>query len=172
VGTHRGGYTGFSLDITDPVKLGKNVLAVRLNNNWNPRLAPRNGDHNFTGGIYRDVYLVVTNQVHVTWFGTFVTTPDLSKASGVVNIKTEVRNDGNKSKKYTLKTDIIVPKGNIVKSVSLKKVIPADSTVVFDQTTKSIKEPKLMKSTVMNDITYSIPTLKSLDVFSGLHLRV
>jgi beta-galactosidase/beta-glucuronidase len=30
VGTHRGGYTGFSLDITDPVKLGKNVLAVRL----------------------------------------------------------------------------------------------------------------------------------------------
>lgn len=143
VGTHRGGYTGFSLDITEQVKTGKNVLAVRLNNNWNPRLAPRNGDHNFTGGIYRDVYLFITNQVHVTWYGTFVTTPDLSKKSGVVNIKTEVKNDGSTSKNYTVKTDIVDPSGKIVSSVSSKQQIPSDSTVVFDQTTESIKAPKL-----------------------------
>lgn len=61
--TRRGGYTGFSFDITEKLKAGHNVLAIRLNNNWNARLAPRNGDHNFTGGIYRDVYLVVTNKV-------------------------------------------------------------------------------------------------------------
>ena len=66
VGIHQGGYTGFSYDITDALKIGPNVLAVRLNNEWSPRLAPRNGDHNFTGGIYRDVYLVVTDPVHDT----------------------------------------------------------------------------------------------------------
>ena len=33
VGAHKGGYTGFSVDITDAVKSGANLLAVRLNNN-------------------------------------------------------------------------------------------------------------------------------------------
>ena len=143
VRTHHGGYTGFSLDITDQVKTGKNVLAVRLNNNWNARLAPRNGDHNFTGGIYRDVYLLVTNPVHVTWYGTYVTTPNLSRESGVVNIKTEVRNGGGVSKNYIIKTNILDPSGIVVSSVSAKMLIHADSTVVFDQITKSIKKPKL-----------------------------
>jgi len=142
-GTHRGGYTGFSLEITDLVKTGKNVLAVSLNNNWNPRLAPRNGDHNFTGGIYRDVYLVVTNQVHVTWYGTFVTTPNLSKESGVVNIKTEIRNDGKISKNYTLKTDIVDASGKVIISTSSKQLIGQNKTVEFDQTTQPIKNPKL-----------------------------
>ncbi|MEO6233316.1 MAG: glycoside hydrolase family 2 TIM barrel-domain containing protein [Ferruginibacter sp.] len=161
VGTHKGGYTGFSIDITDKLKVGKNVLAVRLNNNYNPRLAPRNGDHNFIGGIYRDVYLVVTNQVHVTWYGTFVTTPALSKKSGVVNIKTEIRNDGNSTKKYTVRTDIVSPSGKIVTSVTSKQQIPSDSTIVFDQTTPSVIQPKLWHpdhpfmykaiSTVMDD---------------------
>jgi hypothetical protein len=143
VGTHHGGYTGFSLDITDQVKTGKNVLAVRLNNNWNARLAPRNGDHNFTGGIYRDVYLVVTNRVHVTWYGTFITTPNLSKESGVVNIRTEVRNDGQTPKDYTLKTDIVDSSGKIVASASSKQLIAPNATIEFNQTTPGIKAPKL-----------------------------
>ena len=143
VGVHRGGYTGFSLDITGEVKTGENVLAVRLNNNWNPRLAPRNGDHNFTGGIYRDVCLVITNQVHVAWYGTYVTTPVCSQASGVVNIKTEVRNDDGRSAGYTLRTDIVDPAGRIVTSVSSRQVIPSASTVVFDQTAPVVREPML-----------------------------
>jgi beta-galactosidase len=143
VGTHHGGYTGFSLDITDQVKSGKNVLAVRLNNNWNARLAPRNGDHNFTGGIYRDVYLVVTNRVHITWYGTFITTPNLSKESGVVNIRTEVRNDGQTSKDYTLKTDIVDSSGKIVASAFSKQLIAPNATIEFNQTTPGIKAPKL-----------------------------
>src|ERR1700712_2478943 len=88
VGHHQSGYTGFSYDITDAAKQGKNILAVRLNNNWNAQLAPRDGDHNFIGGIYRDVYLVVTNPAHVTWYGTFVTTPNLSAAAGKANVQT------------------------------------------------------------------------------------
>lgn len=143
VGRHQSGYTGFSLDITDAIKTGSNVLAVRLNNNWNARLAPRDGDHNFTGGIYRDVYLVVTNPVHVTWYGTFVTTPNLSKSSGVVNIKTEVRNDGASAKSYKLKTDIVDPSGKVVSSVSSAIDIAASTTTTFDQTTEKIINPKL-----------------------------
>jgi len=143
VGIHQGGYTGFSYDITDALKIGPNVLAVRLNNEWSPRLAPRNGDHNFTGGIYRDVYLVVTDPVHVTWYGTFVTTPKLSKESGIVNIETEIKNSGYVTKNYTLKTDIVDPAGKVIATIKSKRIIPADSTVILEQTTEAIKQPKL-----------------------------
>ncbi len=40
IGEHKGGYTGFSFDITDAVKTGDNVVAVRVNNNWDARLGP------------------------------------------------------------------------------------------------------------------------------------
>ncbi|MEU7914711.1 ricin-type beta-trefoil lectin domain protein [Microbispora bryophytorum] len=77
-GTHRGGYTGFAFDITSAIRTGDNVIAVRVDNRWQPDLAPRTGDHQFSGGLYRDVYLNVTDNVHVTWYGTFVTTPALT----------------------------------------------------------------------------------------------
>jgi len=60
-GNHKGGYTGFWLDITEVARPGANIVAVRVNNVWNPRLAPRAGEHVFSGGIYRNVYLVITD---------------------------------------------------------------------------------------------------------------
>src|SRR5204862_1187740 len=107
VGEHKGGYTGFSFDITDAVESGDNVFAVRVNNIWNPRLAPRAGEHTFSGGIYRNVRLVVTDPVHVAWYGTFVTTPRVSKESGTVNVKTEVANDSGVVKSATVKTLVL-----------------------------------------------------------------
>ena len=61
-GEHLGGYTGFSLDITGDLHAGDNVIAVRGNNLWNGQLNPRAGEHVFSGGIYRDVYLVTTER--------------------------------------------------------------------------------------------------------------
>ena len=140
---HMGGYTGFSLDITGAVKTGDNVLAVRLNNRWNPQLAPRAGEHVFSGGIYRGVRLVATGALHVTWYGTFVTTPQVSKVSGTVNVKTEIRNDSAVTNVCVLKTAILDPDGKTVASISSTRSVPAGTTVRFDQTTDPIARPKL-----------------------------
>jgi glycosyl hydrolase family 2 len=78
VGNHRGGYSGFVFDITSSLHPGDNEISVRVDNSWQANLAPRTGDHQFSGGLYRDVYLNVTDNVHVTWYGTFVTTPALT----------------------------------------------------------------------------------------------
>ncbi|MFD0817490.1 cellulose binding domain-containing protein [Micromonospora zhanjiangensis] len=78
IGTHRGGFTGFAFDITSALRTGDNVIAVRVDNNWRADLAPRTGDHQFSGGLYRDVFLNVTDNVHVAWYGTFVSTPALT----------------------------------------------------------------------------------------------
>lgn len=143
VGIHKGGYTGFSIDITNNIKAGRNLMSVRLNNNWSPQLAPRNGDHNFTGGIYRDVYLLVTNKVYVTWFGSFITTSDLSAKSGIVNVRTEVRNKSSQSKRFSLKTLVLDQRDKIVSSVVSENIITSDSLFEFVQKAPKIKNPKL-----------------------------
>jgi hypothetical protein len=140
---HTGGYTGFSLDITGAVKTGGNLVAVRLNNRWNAQLAPRAGEHVFSGGIYRDVRLVATGQQHVTWNGTFVTTPQVSRESGTVNVKTEIRNDTAAAKTCVLKTVVFDPDGKAVASISSRQSLPAGTTVTFNQTTDPIARPKL-----------------------------
>jgi beta-galactosidase len=86
-GEHLGGYTGISLDITGYLHAGDNVAAVRVNNLWNGQLNPRSGEHVFSGGIYRDVYLVTTAAVHVPWYGTFVTTPKVSDDEATIDVE-------------------------------------------------------------------------------------
>lgn len=106
IGRHRGGHTGFPADITRALHPGHNLIAVRVDNIWDPTLAPRAGEHIFSGGIYRDVWLVVTDDVHVPWTGTTVTTPGLAGRSRAVRVATEVRNDGGKPVKVRVRTRI------------------------------------------------------------------
>lgn len=143
VGEHKGGYTGFSYDITSALHAGDNLVAVRLNNIRNPQLEPIGGDHIFMGGIYRDVYLVITNPLHVTWYGTFVTTPTVSKESATVNVKTEIQNQSSALKNCTVKTALTDPSGAEVAQFSSQQQIPAGATVTFDQTSPVLASPRL-----------------------------
>lgn len=82
-GHHVGGYTAFNVDITPYVQSGDNVIAVRVNNKWQPTVAPRGGEHVFSGGIYRGVRLVRKSAVaHIRWQGITITTPTLEKNQG------------------------------------------------------------------------------------------
>ena len=144
VGEHKGGYTGFTFDITSLVKPGDNVVAVRVNNVWNPRLAPRAGEHVFSGGIYRNVRLVVTAPLHVAWYGTFVSTPQVSKESGTVNVKTEVVNASDATKSAVVQTRVLDADGKTVAEMrSAPQTIAPNATVTFDQTSEPIANPKL-----------------------------
>ncbi|WP_343731706.1 glycoside hydrolase family 2 TIM barrel-domain containing protein [Duganella sp.] len=111
---HRGGYTGFPVDITSALRPGRNSIAVRVDNLWDPTLAPRAGEHIFSGGIYRDVWLVTTDDVHVPWTGTFVTTPGLKDRAGAVRVATEVRNDGKRAVAVKVRTRIADARGATV----------------------------------------------------------
>jgi hypothetical protein len=157
IGEHKGGYTGFSFDITDTVKTGDNVVAVRVNNLWNARLAPRAGEHVFSGGIYRDVRLVVTAPLHVAWYGTSVTMPQVSKESATVNVKTEVVNDSSAAKSATVKTSILDANGKTVAQMESTQTIAAETTNVLDQTSAPILNPKLWSPEHPN--LYSVKTV-------------
>jgi beta-galactosidase/beta-glucuronidase len=77
---------------------------------------PITGDHTFQGGLYRDVNVVVTDPLHITWYGTWVTTPTLATNAGsssTVQIKTEVQNSRSAAVQATLKTDIVDKDGKV-----------------------------------------------------------
>lgn len=128
VGTHQGGYTGFQIEFTEAARAGDNVVAVRVNNHWNPRLAPRAGEHQFSGGLYRDVRLVATDPLHVTWYGTAITTPTVSTLSGTVKVTTEVINQSAVEKRCTLRTEILDSAGVLVTSMTSTAAIAAGQT--------------------------------------------
>jgi hypothetical protein len=132
-GEHLGGYTGFSMNITGALDAGDNVIAVRVNNLWNGQLNPRAGEHMFSGGIYRDVYLVTTSDVHVTWYGTFVTTPKVNDDAATVDVKTEVRNASGAATTAVLKTAILDPAGRQVAEYSSEQKIDAGAVVNVEQ---------------------------------------
>ena len=86
VGEYPNGYNAFQYDITPFVKYGaNNVVAVRVDNSLQP------ASRWYTGsGIYRDVKLVVTDQLHFTHDGVFVHTSHASPDSAVVDVSAHV----------------------------------------------------------------------------------
>ena len=161
-GAHKGGYTAFEIDITPYIQTGDNQLFVRLNNNWNPRLAPRAGEHVFNGGIYRDVSLIITEPLYITWYGTSVTTADVSKEKAIVSMVTEVKNDLNEAIVCTL-ISIVEYQGELVFEATATSHI--DSSEIFEFNQNSLVEnPKLWHPDTPN-----LYTLKSF-VYIGENL--
>jgi beta-galactosidase len=92
VGAHKGGYTAFCFDISAQLKEGENLLEVRLDNSHDPAVPPLRGDFNFYGGIYRDVYLILTDAVHFDLLdhaspGVYVSTPSVDSAGATVELR-------------------------------------------------------------------------------------
>jgi beta-galactosidase/beta-glucuronidase len=144
VGHHRGGYTGFRVDISKAVRPGQNLIAVRVNNDWQATLAPRAGEHVFSGGLYRDVWLVATDAVHVPWTGTRVTTPDLSAASGKVAVQTDVRNDSAEAVEVAVQTKILDARGNPVATLPGRRLnLAPGSLASATETSAPIPSPHL-----------------------------
>jgi beta-galactosidase len=81
------GYTSFRLDLTPYVLFGQeNIIAIRLDTkSYDSRWYPG-------AGLYRNVWLVKTSQLHVAYNGLFITTPGIKKESASVSVKTEIEN--------------------------------------------------------------------------------
>jgi len=62
-GRHDGGYSTFRVNITDKLE-PDNIMEVYVNNLPNDRVYPQKADFTFYGGIYRDVYMIITDSVH------------------------------------------------------------------------------------------------------------
>ncbi|MGA9120353.1 MAG: glycoside hydrolase family 2 TIM barrel-domain containing protein [Bacteroidota bacterium] len=89
LGVHPYGYTAFSYDLSPSLDFhNANVLSVRVDNSRQPNCRWYSGS-----GIYRHVWLVVTDPVHVANWGVGITTPEVSKEKASVQIRTRLKNE-------------------------------------------------------------------------------
>jgi len=95
----------------------------------------------------------VTNKVHVAHWGTYVSTPQVSKDSSVVQVKTRVSNEGNSASKSTLTTTIVDRDGKPIQSAQASQALAANSEHEFVQELK-VEKPNLWS--VENPYLYTV----------------
>jgi len=135
VGQQPYGYSSFTFDLTDFVQFGtENLLAVRLENK------PESSRWYAGAGIYRNVRLVKTAATHVSHWGTFITTPNISPKKADVSIKTEVNGNSNENASVKLVTEIYKKNGEKVSSVTSTQKM--SSKMLFEQKLQ-LKNPTL-----------------------------
>lgn len=112
VGGRPYGYSSFTCDLTPAIKFGgENLIAVRVNHEQYADSRWYAGS-----GIYRNVFLSITDKLHVDTNGTFVTTPKVTPDSAEVDVQTIVKNDGTAAAAVTVVTSITDDHGTIVAS--------------------------------------------------------
>jgi beta-galactosidase len=129
-GEHLGGWLPFTIDVTERVRPGREVVvALRLDNRDNPITGPKPLhllDFNSYHGLYRYVHLVVKDPLHITdplladrpaGGGVFVTCPAVSPASATVRVQTHVRNDHAGARSFRLRTTLLNAHGGTVQVV-------------------------------------------------------
>jgi len=126
------GYVSFQHDLTSYLHFGgENVIAVRVDNSDQPNCRWYSGS-----GIYRHVWLTVTDKLHVGHWGTCVTTLDISPGRAVVRVQTRVQNETEQPKTCQVVTAIRNPKGKIISTLKSSETIPAHAEHLFDQQTQ------------------------------------
>ena len=124
------GYNSFYVDVSDVVQPGRNTLAVKLEN------LPNSSRWYPGAGLYRNVHLLLTDEVHVPVWGTYVTTPEVSEDNAVVRLETRVQN----TLAVTVETSIFGPSGERVAFLSTGAGISEGEAV---EQQFSIPEPQL-----------------------------
>ncbi|MGN1097296.1 MAG: sugar-binding domain-containing protein, partial [Clostridia bacterium] len=138
IGNHFSGYTSFSYDITDYLRYGdegENVLFMKVD------------AREFEGwwyegaGIYRHVWLTITDQLRIEKWGTYITS-QVSENSAEVKIETTIVNHGPLPDAGELLTEILDPNGNKVGEIkSAFDVEGSDKITVVQRVT--VENPML-----------------------------
>ncbi len=156
LGHHESGYTSFMYDLTDYVRTGNRIpngLRVRVDGR-------RHEQDMYEGtGIYRHVWILVTNKLHASQWGTFVSTPRVSDSEAEIKVQTLVKNENDIAKNCELLTKIINADGHIIAEMTKSLKIPAmgehefvQSTVLKNPHRWDIDDPYLYKAyTIIKD---------------------
>jgi beta-galactosidase len=145
IGNTEYGYLGFESDITKLLKYNEpNVLAVRAST------GPSGGSRWYTGGgLYRDVYLIVKNDIAIARNGIFITTPSVSDDKAEINIQVDIEGFRGKTNQLEIIAKIVSPDGKI--AAETKGMAP-------NRANRWVEEVKLPTTTVTQPKRWSCET--------------
>ena len=124
LGNHPYGYTSFWYDIAGMLQYGtENAIAVEVKNEG------ENSRWYSGSGIYRHVWVTVSDPLHVAQWGTYINTPEVKSEMATVHVKTTVHNGYEDPQELTLETAILGPDGSEVGKVPLNHSVDAESSI-------------------------------------------
>ncbi len=145
---HLGGYLPVMVSLTESgVKPGEEcVVAVMADNSDDKDFPPGKKQHSldfaYHGGIYRDVWMIAKSPVSIT----DAIEADRVAGGGVFvhfdNVSTDVANNGTATRKVTVETSLIDPKGRLVRKVSSPVSVKSGETRTVAQSIH-VKNPEL-----------------------------
>jgi beta-galactosidase len=147
VTTHYGGYLPFSIDLTGHLHPGDNVIALRLDNRNNREVPPgkplRDLDFCWYGGLYRNVWLRVTDPLHISdpvqadrpaAGGIFVTYPQVSDESAEVDVQVDVENEYPSAASTAVRCQLLGPDGSAIEGERQEPIdVQAGANYLFHQ---------------------------------------
>ncbi|WP_029272579.1 sugar-binding domain-containing protein [Flavobacterium sp. KJJ] len=155
LGKRPNGYISFAYDATPFVKYGgENTISVRVDHS-------QSADSRwYTGsGIYRNVWLVYANPVHIAQWGVYAY-PEVNKGTGTLNVEVDVENGSTAKTSLTVINELISKDGKSIAKASSKVEVPANQSGKISAKI-NVKNPQLwdlentnlyqLKTTVLKD---------------------
>lgn len=150
VGMHKGGYTRFCFDISSYIIPGSNnLIAVKVDNSNNVSIPPLSADFTFFGGIYRNLYLEVSEKTSLSSGdfasdGVYIKTELVSEKKAVVSIQSLLDNQLDRSRSVTVVQTILAPNGAQAGAVQQKRItLKANTSKVGYTSQFTIENPLL-----------------------------
>lgn len=119
---HKGGYTPFTVELTDKLLWGKdNVLAVRLDSCCHPDVPPEGEivDYMLFGGIYRNVNLVVSDRLYLEHV--FISSHDVTEEKAVVKAIASVNNKMGSEQDFVVTHRLLDQDGKVIREISSRE---------------------------------------------------
>ena len=137
LGNYPYGYSSFYYDLSTYFVEGENVIAVRVDNSKQPNTRWYSGS-----GIYRHVWLVKIDPLHIAHWGIYTTTPFVSLDSARINIKTKIENQDKETRQGKLQIFLIDNNGNEVAQTESSFSVESGGSSEINQQLK-VSSPKL-----------------------------
>lgn len=138
LGKRPNGYISFMYDATPYIKYGeKNYVSVRVDHS-------QSADSRwYTGsGIYRNVWLVYSNPIHIAQWGVYTYPKQASAKQGVLAVEVEINNTESKAAQLTVTNELIAANGKTV-AKSSQKVQVANNQTTSVQVDLKVSNPQL-----------------------------
>ena len=152
IGEHRGGYGAFVFEITDKVEYGKeNALLVRVNNGEQLDVMPLVGDFNFYGGIYRDVHLLLTDNLCISPLdyassGVYLIQQQITDKQAAICARINLSNGTGELRKAVLRLQVNDGKKTVYETEKEVSMIP-HTDVQVENIEFILKNPRLWNGT-------------------------
>lgn len=123
LGKRPNGYISFAYDATPYVKYGgENTISVRVDHSQSADSRWYSGS-----GIYRNVWLVYANPVHITQWGVYAY-PEMNKGNGTLNVEVDVENGSAAKTSLTVINELIAKDGKSVAKATSKIDVAANQS--------------------------------------------